>query len=132
MSRENVEVLRRAYDAWSRGDMDVLLAQFHPAVEFRPAGVWSGLDAIYRGHEGIRKLWHDFRQVWDSIEQVPERFYEKDGHVVMLWRMDARGRGGVVVRHRGGHVVRFRDGLIASIQAYEDWATTLEAVGLRE
>ena len=90
------------------------------------------MNAVYRGHEGIRKLWDDFRAVWDSIEQVAERFYDEGDRVVVLWRMDAHGRDGVSVRHKGGHIVRFEDCLMASIRAYEDWPSTLEAAGLRE
>ena len=53
MSRENVEKLRRAYDAFSRGDFDEALTFAHPDIEFYP----PGNAAPYRGIENFRAWW---------------------------------------------------------------------------
>ncbi len=37
MSQENVEALRRAFDASNRRDIERLLAEVHPDVEWHPA-----------------------------------------------------------------------------------------------
>ena len=67
MSRENVELVRVGYEAWNRGDMDAMLAIFHPDVELVTTGVFPGLDPAYRGHDGFRKFWRDFRGTWASL-----------------------------------------------------------------
>jgi ketosteroid isomerase-like protein len=38
MSEENVEKLRQAYEAFSRGDFDEALTFAHPDIEFCPPG----------------------------------------------------------------------------------------------
>ena len=35
MSQENVEAARRLYDARNRGDMEAVIAECHPEVEWR-------------------------------------------------------------------------------------------------
>jgi ketosteroid isomerase-like protein len=50
MSQENVEVVRRAAEAWSRGDLGALLAQVHPSVvweENHPLFGFVGLNPVY-------------------------------------------------------------------------------------
>jgi ketosteroid isomerase-like protein len=56
MSRENVEIARRAYDAWIRDDLDAFLAELDPDVVWHTAieGAAEGDDRVYRGHDGAR------------------------------------------------------------------------------
>lgn len=49
MSRESIEKLRRAYEAFSRGDFDEALTFAHPNMFFPP-----GDAAPYRGIEKFR------------------------------------------------------------------------------
>ena len=58
MSQENVELARRAYDAFNRRDLDAFLAIADEEVEAE-----SRLGAVeggYHGHEGLRRWWNDF------------------------------------------------------------------------
>jgi ketosteroid isomerase-like protein len=43
MSQENVEIVRRAYDAWNREDLDAFLSIVHPDAE------WSGPATCFSG-----------------------------------------------------------------------------------
>ena len=52
--RENVELVRRAYDAWNRDDMDACLALMDPEVEWHTTGRLPDVEPVYRGHEGVR------------------------------------------------------------------------------
>src|SRR3982074_3428930 len=57
MSDENVELLRRAIDAFNRRDLDDYLALQDARVEFTPyERAIEGLGP-YSGHEGIRTWW---------------------------------------------------------------------------
>ncbi|HEX2397156.1 MAG TPA: nuclear transport factor 2 family protein [Solirubrobacteraceae bacterium] len=54
MSRQNEQVARRAYDAFSRGDFEALAALLHPEVEFE--SLLLEMEAgSYRGLEGARE-----------------------------------------------------------------------------
>jgi ketosteroid isomerase-like protein len=54
MSRENVETVQRAVDAWNADDLDAFLAVLDADVEWHPA-IQPGLEGkatTYRGHGG--------------------------------------------------------------------------------
>ena len=65
MSEENVEIMRRAYAAFNRGDIDGMVADVAPDFEYVPAaGVIPGVMGVYRGPEGLKRwreaFWGEF------------------------------------------------------------------------
>src|SRR5262245_62636227 len=54
MSEENVELVRRAYDAFNRGDFEGWLAALDPDVEWDERYIAPDA-AVYRGHDGVRR-----------------------------------------------------------------------------
>jgi ketosteroid isomerase-like protein len=132
MSRENVELVRSAYEAWNRGDMDAMLAALHPDFEMRTAGLFPGLDSVYWGHEGWRKFTDDFAGPWESVLISVDDLRDCGERVIGLVTFQARGRDGLVVGRTWGHVWAFHNGLALRLDNYGDWTQALEAVGLRE
>jgi ketosteroid isomerase-like protein len=132
VSQENVEVVRRALEAWSRGDLEASLAFVDPEVEWRGTGLFPGVARVYHGHEGYTRWWNDFRALWDEIEVIGERLLDHGDRVVVFGRFEARGRDGITVGRELGMVVAFRDGLAARIEAFPSGEQALEAAGLRE
>lgn len=54
MSQENVEIVRRLYEAWNQGDLDSILLVMHPEIEIDyKAGAFPGVDDAYTGHDGV-------------------------------------------------------------------------------
>ena len=51
MSEENVERIRRAFDAFNRRDLDVFLALIDPEVEFTTRYMEMEGDPYYRGRD---------------------------------------------------------------------------------
>jgi len=51
MSQENVEAFKRAIEAYNRRDIDALLDEIDPQIE------WRG--ALQRGHAGVRQWIRD-------------------------------------------------------------------------
>jgi ketosteroid isomerase-like protein len=49
MSEENVEVVRRGYEALNRGDFDGMVADFAPTFEYVATGAIPGFASVYRG-----------------------------------------------------------------------------------
>jgi ketosteroid isomerase-like protein len=72
MSQENVEVVRRAYRAWSEGDFETLIQACDPGVELHlPEG---GLNVgIRRGREAIRQFLQGLLEVWGDLSADPDR-----------------------------------------------------------
>jgi ketosteroid isomerase-like protein len=132
MSQENVEIVRRAYDAWDRGDMDAMLATLHPALVYVTSGVFPGLDPAYHGHDGFRRFWRDFRGTWESLSIAVDELRDCGERILGLLEFNARGRDGLEVQRQAANVWTLQDGLAVRIENHGDWARALEAVGLSE
>jgi hypothetical protein len=57
MSPENVELVRRATDAFAAEDVEGLVGCADPAIEFQPH--LAGVERNYSGREGIREFMAD-------------------------------------------------------------------------
>ena len=63
MSRENVELVRLAQEAWGRGDSEAVIdslakdAKVETDPRFIEGGTFCGIDAIRRWFEGIQDGW---------------------------------------------------------------------------
>jgi len=132
VSEENLELARRAYDAWNRGDVDGVLALCHPEFEYHASGIYPDLDSVYRGHEGFRKFERDFRATWKSLSIDVERLVDHGDQVAVLGTFEALGRDGMTLRRPMANRLTIRDGVAVRIDAYGDWEQALAAIGERE
>src|SRR3954454_11663383 len=129
MSQENVKVVRAAFDAWMRGDLDAMLANADPDIE------WYVLpDAPdpgpHRGRNVILErmaLWRDMLALRGEILG----YIDAGEYVVMPIRMRGRPPGSdadVVLDEV--YVSKFRDGKVIELREYRTKAEAFEAVGL--
>jgi ketosteroid isomerase-like protein len=136
MSEENVEVARRAYDAWNRDDLDAFLAELDPEVVWHTAieGSAEGDDMVYRGHDGARQIWKDYRgEVFSRIESWETELLDLGDSVLRLGHLKVIGRtSGVEMESEFAQHVVIRDGLIVASRDYLSHADALEAAGLSE
>ena len=128
MSQENVEIVKRAIQAFARHDLDAI--EDHPDVEVD----WSlsrGLEAgIYRGREAAHRFWDTFYETFDRVVVVPEELIEHGDCVIVLDRTRLRGRDGIEVEAHNVSVATVRDGRIVQWRLCRDRAEALKAVGL--
>ena len=73
MSQENVDLVRRALEAFPRGDMDEMLSYLDPELEWHSAIVGGAEGNVYRGHEGFRR-W--FADSFESFEELSNEWSE--------------------------------------------------------
>jgi ketosteroid isomerase-like protein len=132
MSRENVEVVRRVYQAYNEGDMDAMLAELSADIEYVSTGAFPGLEPVYEGHDAWRRFWREFRGAWDSLTIRLDELHDCGDRVATTFTFDARGRDGVRVTRRFGNVITLRSGRVCRIEAFANPAEALEAVGLRD
>lgn len=72
MSQEDVEIVRRAMDAFNRRDADGFAQFTTPSFEWLPA-LPSALDApSYIGHAGVRRYFAEIEDTWDQLTLVPD------------------------------------------------------------
>ena len=59
MSQENVEAVRRAYEAWNADDLDAFLIELDPECEWHPSiePALEGGETAFRGLDDVRKGW---------------------------------------------------------------------------
>ena len=56
MSQENVELVRRVYEAHGRSDSTAVFAAYDPEIEWHVLRVAEfGFDPVYVGHDGVRR-----------------------------------------------------------------------------
>ena len=132
MSQENVEIVRRAFDAVNRRDLDGFLALMDEEVE-----AISGLVAMegeYQGHAGIRRWWQNLLDVFPDFNvEVVEVRDLGGGSVLATLRWRGHGAGsGTPVDFSLWNASRIRGGKCVWWRAFGDKAEALEAVGLRE
>lgn len=85
--RSPVEIARASYEAFARHDMDGVLADLHPSIEWQQAqGLPHG--GTYTGIADVRANIFDplDRDWWDEFTAQPEEFIEGGDEVVVLGR----------------------------------------------
>jgi ketosteroid isomerase-like protein len=98
VSGETIELVRRYYEDWNRGDIEAVTAALAPDVE------WYGHPRLpepgpYRSREDVERWMGQFREAWGELVAEPVELLEADAGAVVLVHMTGRGRGsGVEVR----------------------------------
>src|SRR5436190_7571356 len=132
MSQENVEVARRAYEAFNAGDISGWLPMHSADAELHdPPNVPD--PGVHRGHVEMRTWAQGLIETTEYLRFEPQRFIEAGERVLVPVRASAKGRGsGVPVEMSFVDVFEFSDGKIRRLGSYVNEAEALEAVGLRE
>jgi ketosteroid isomerase-like protein len=132
MSEENVEVVRRMYNAFHSGDADGALAHFDPEVvvdasKARPDGGRG------QGREQLNVIVAAWMGTWDEWHEEIEEMRDLGSQVLVLSVQRGRGKGsGVEVEARYALLYDVHGGKITRLVMYADQAQALEAAGLRE
>ena len=115
-----VEIVRRGFEALGRWDVEALLPDCHPEIEF--VSLVEQIEGhAYRGHDGMRKLVADMKEAWDIWEPVPEHFETAGDRLLAVGRTRLRGKGsGLEIEFSWGQVFRFRDRKLAWSRIYSD------------
>src|SRR5512134_4105429 len=114
MSEENVEVVRRSFAAYQRGDLDAALADTHPEVYWDPFE-----EAPMQGLDAVRAYLARWEGDWEELETTPEEFIDAGNKVVAVVHFRGRGRGsGIEVDARSYSVYTFREGKMISVKEF--------------
>ena len=104
MSRENVQVVRKAWEAWLRGDLSALFETYAPDIVWDTSYYRDWPASNYEGVEAVQRFMNEWLAVWDEYEVgVEDIFAAPDGRVVVLFWHRGRGRS---QRARSGVVRR--------------------------
>jgi ketosteroid isomerase-like protein len=133
MPEENIEHVRRASEAYKRGDLDGILESWAPDAVLD----WSnsrGFDAgVFRGHAEVRVFWQRLLEAFDDVRiELGDPVEVEDGLLIVENEAHLRGRDGIEVRARSAWLITMRDGKTTSLTLYQTRQEALEAAGLEE
>ncbi len=136
MSQENVEIVRRIYDAVTRRDDVTPFELYAEDIVWdvstqRAAGLMQS--GVYQGHEGVRQFWQDAVSVFGEIDFEVEELIDAGDQVLAVIRDRRVGRAsGVPVSATHVAVWTLADNKVIQLQTFDDRQQALEAAELRE
>ena len=139
MSQENVEVVRRAWETFTRGmdqnDPGVVFDEglFAPTATLTPVRELPG-SRTYVGREGFLQMLQEWAGDFTDWHASSEKIIDAgDDRVLVVVRQSGRGKAsGVLVENEFSAVYTVRDGRVVDQKHYLDPAEALEAAGLSE
>ena len=118
MSEANVEIVRRVFEGWARGDYSNI-DHFDPHIEFEMAD-WPHQTKV----TGIQQMWDTWRSTlgaFDGFRSIPTDFTPYGDSVLVLNRIEASGKeSGAGVGADVATVCTLRDGKITRLALYWD------------
>lgn len=90
----NLEIVRRSYEAFERGDLDAVLADLDPEIEWHQAqGLPHG--GLYRGRSEVRRNIFEplDAEWWSEFTAVPDELLDAGDQVVALGRYRGTAKG---------------------------------------
>jgi uncharacterized protein len=131
MSEENVEIVRRSFDAIGRGDVEALLDLYDPEIEFEPLTGTRVETGGYRGHQGVRQYFEEATEVWDEVRPVAGEITTIADDVVVFGHCSIRGKASELETDSPcSWVITVRDGRITRHRVYRTNSEAREAAGL--
>jgi uncharacterized protein len=133
MSEENVEIVRRSYEAYDRGGLDAIAEFWHPDINWRAAE--GALDdvGLMEGPDALRHYVEQWEDTFETIRAEVEELVDAGDQVVAVVRGIGRMKESEAeVDLRYAIVFSVREGKIAAGREYFTREEALEAAGLSE
>jgi ketosteroid isomerase-like protein len=140
MSQANLEAFKRGIDAYNRRDIDALLEELDPDVEWHPAlaVLLGGKQTVFRGHEGVRESIREEDDALAVYQPEVSEIRDLGTRVLAIGRIRARGKESgvqiespffILTESRGEEGKATR---ATCLKTYLDRKQAFEAAGLRE
>jgi ketosteroid isomerase-like protein len=135
MSEENVELVRKVFDAVARRDTASVFAAYDPEIEWDVAGSPFGslVGGVYHGYDGLRSWSRKWYEAWESVEHECRELIDAGNNVISVVTNRGRGRAsGAEVELTQFAVWTIRGGKIVRVVWFLTRREALETVGLAE
>jgi len=125
-----LDIVKRSYESFARDDIDAVMADMHPKIEWQQAqGLPHG--GTYRGVKEVRRAIFDplDAEWWDEFTAIPDEFLDAGGEIVVLGRYRGVAKGtGNRLDVPFVHVWSVEDGLAVRFRQFLDTAGWVEAL----
>jgi uncharacterized protein len=134
MSQENVEIVRNAFAAFDRGDMEGVLRLCHEDIVITQPPELPGASPEQHGHRGVLEAFAIWPEQWDDYRtEILKIAAAPAGKVFVTTRTRGRGKqSGVEAEMEFSFVFTVRDAKISEWQLFVQEAQALEAAGVSE
>ena len=134
MLQENVEIVRTAFSAFDRGDIDAVLRLCAEDIVITQPPELPGVSAEQRGHRGVLEAFAIWPEQWEDYRiEILRIAAAPADRVIVTSRTRGRGRqSGVEVDMEFSYVFRIRDARIREMRIFVREDDALEAAGLSE
>ena len=130
-----MEAVRRAFAAFNRRDLEALLEEFDPEIEWHTATDLPD-SRVYRGHDGVVALIQEWDNLFGGLHGDVEEFIDRGNYVVVPVVFRGRILGSLEsdpeIPLRRVNVYTLREGKLVECREYLTRERALKAAGLRE
>ena len=126
MSQENVDLVRAGYDDFNGGNIEGVIARYHPEIEWTepgggnaPAGTFKGADSV--ANDVFAAVPENFDEFTCTVEEASDQ----GDTVVVTARFRGKNKSGAELDTKAEHVYEVRDGQVVSFENKVDpeaWA----------
>jgi ketosteroid isomerase-like protein len=130
--QDNVKVVKQAYEAFKRGDIQGVLNTMSDDIDFFTPGPSDVVPTAGRRHgrEQVAKFFSTLESTEEIQQFEPQEYIAQGDKVVVTGKIRARIKPtGKTVESDWVHVHGFRGGKIASCKEFMDTAAAVEAYG---
>jgi ketosteroid isomerase-like protein len=133
MSQENLDLVRRGFDAYQRRDVQAMCDVAHARCELFTFTVGVVEGQPFRGHAGIADWMAHELEPWDEWRVDVMEVRPVGERVLARATVTGRGQGSSAeLTADSGLLFEFQDDRIMRLWSYLNWRDALEAVGLSE
>ena len=131
VGREQIEIVKRALDAWNRGDVDAMVVDTAPDSEYAIAEQNPNA-RLLRGREEIADYLRDWLDTVNGLHYEIDELRDAGDAVVVLGTITGRvgSDDGPELTADLGFVLRFEGNVVVRTEEYLDLPDALAAAGL--
>ena len=131
MSQENVEIVRRMYEAFNDEGVAGTLDYYADEIVWHSDPRFPG-GGTYKGKERAAEYMQSLIDYWEHIELRVEELIPKGDQVLAILTSHNVGREGVTMDSFWAHLWTVADGKMQDVRSFLDREAALQAAGLSE
>jgi hypothetical protein len=116
MGGSDREIVQRAFEAFSRGDIDAVLDLCDPDVVVRDP---ERTGTTFRGPDGLRQFFEEWLENWEEYRSEPVELTESGDEILVHAIQTGKGKlSGIEIEQDLFVVLRLRDGKFVEYRLY--------------
>jgi uncharacterized protein len=127
MGGSDREIVQRAFEAFSRGDIDAVLDLCDPDVVVRDP---ERTGTTFRGPDGLRQFFEEWLENWEEYRSEPVELTESGDEILVHAIQTGKGKlSGIEIEQDLFVVLRLRDGKFVEYRLYTKREGALASMG---